>query len=83
MDSYDEALELLKNGFQDDEEGEVKGEDEDSTGSDSRTGHSSAVSEGSDYSPNIEGMASAGSEALRGVKGAGAGVGGGGRSQMM
>ena len=90
MDSYDEALELLKNGFQDDDgEGEVKREGEDGTGSDSRTGHSSAVSEGSDYSPNIEGMATtgsgsgSGSEALRGVKGAGAGVGGGGRSQMM
>ena len=62
MDSYDEALELLKNGFQDDHEDE----EVDSTGSDSRTGHSSAVTESSDYSPNIEGMASTGSEAFRG-----------------
>ena len=48
---------------------------------DNRTDYSSAIRGNTDYSPNLEGMASSGSDVLKGVKGAEMGVGG--RSQMM
>lgn len=77
--SYNEALELLKNGFQDYEE---EGEENTETGN--ITDYSSAVSSNAVHSTNsnLEGTVSSSSDALRGVS-KGAGMGLGGRSQMM
>ena len=79
--SYNEALELLKNGFQD-----YKEKGEENTETDNITDYSSAVTSNAVHSTNsnsnLEGTVRSSSDALKGVsKGAGMGVGG--RSQMM